>query len=73
METSTGGAYINKVHEEQGIFIRWTVLLEQNLEAFSLDGLYIHNNNNNIAFFSQANWGRLEMKPERNKFRVQAQ
>ena len=43
METSTGEAYINKVHEEQGIFIRWTVLLEQNLEAFSLDGLYIWN------------------------------
>jgi len=21
-------------------------------------------NNNNIAFFSQASWGRLEMKPE---------
>ena len=31
-----------------------------------------HNNNNNIAFFSQASWGRLEMKPERNKFKVQA-
>ena len=28
--------------------------------------------NNNIAFFSQASWGRLEMKPERNKFKVQA-
>ena len=32
----------------------------------------LHNNNNNIAFFSQASWGRLEMKPERNKFKVQA-
>jgi len=32
----------------------------------------INNNNNNIAFFSQASWGRLEMKPERNKFKVQA-
>ena len=31
-----------------------------------------NNNNNNIAFFSQASWGRLEMKPERNKFKVQA-
>jgi len=31
-----------------------------------------YNNNNNIAFFSQASWGRLEMKPERNKFKVQA-
>ena len=30
------------------------------------------NNNNNIAFFPQASWGRLEMKPERNKFKVQA-
>ena len=29
-----------------------------------------NNNNNNIAFFSQASWGRLEMKPERNKFKV---
>ena len=26
-----------------------------------------NNNNNNIAFFSQASWGRLEMKPERNR------
>jgi len=33
---------------------------------------YGNNNNNNIAFFSQASWGRLEMKPERNKFKVQA-
>ena len=24
------------------------------------------------SLFSQASWGRLEMKPERNKFRVQA-
>jgi len=24
------------------------------------------------VFFSQASWGRLEMKPERNKFKVQA-
>ena len=31
-----------------------------------------NNNNNNIAFFSQASWGRLEIKPERNKFKVQA-
>ena len=31
-----------------------------------------NNNNNNIAFFSQTSWGRLEMKPERNKFKVQA-
>ena len=31
-----------------------------------------NNNNNNIAFFSQTNWDRLEMKPERNKFKVQA-
>ena len=31
-----------------------------------------YNNNNNIAFFSQASWGRLEMKPERNKFKIQA-
>jgi len=31
-----------------------------------------NNNNNNIAFFPQASWGRLEMKPERNKFKVQA-
>ena len=23
-------------------------------------------------FFPQASWGRLEMKPERNKFKVQA-
>ena len=30
-----------------------------------------NNNNNNIAFFSQASWGSLEMKPERNKFKVQ--
>ena len=30
------------------------------------------NNNNNIAFFSQASWGRLVMKPERNKFKDQA-
>jgi len=29
-------------------------------------------NNNNIAFFSQESWGRLEMKPEKNKFKVQA-
>jgi len=29
-----------------------------------------NNNNNNIAFFSQASWGRLEMKPERNKFKI---
>jgi len=25
-----------------------------------------NNNNNNIALFPQASWGRLEMKPERN-------
>jgi len=25
------------------------------------------------SLFSQASWGRLEMKPERNKFKVQAQ
>ena len=25
------------------------------------------NNNNNIAFLSQASWGRLEMKPTRHK------
>ena len=24
------------------------------------------------SFFSQASWGRLEMKPERNKFKVHA-
>ena len=24
------------------------------------------------SFFSQASWDRLEMKPERNKFKVQA-
>jgi len=24
------------------------------------------------SFFSQASWGRLEMKPERNKFKIQA-
>ena len=24
------------------------------------------------SLFSQASWGRLEMKPERNKFKVQA-
>ena len=35
-------------------------------------GYSLHNNNNNIAFFSQASWSRLEMKPERNKFKVQA-
>ena len=29
-------------------------------------------NNNNIVFFSQSSWGRLEMKPERNKFKIQA-
>jgi len=31
-----------------------------------------NNNNNNNSLFSQASWGRLEMKPERNKFKVQA-
>jgi len=30
----------------------------------------ICNNNNNIAFFPQASWGRLEMKPERNKLQM---
>ena len=30
------------------------------------------NSNNNNSLFSQASWGRLEMKPEKNKFKVQA-
>ena len=31
-----------------------------------------NNNNNNIAFFPKQVGVRLEMKPERNKFKVQA-
>ena len=30
------------------------------------------NNKQQHSLFSQASWGRLEMKPERNKFKVQA-
>jgi hypothetical protein len=29
----------------------------------------INNNNNNQAFYSQASWGRLEMKPHERKRR----
>jgi hypothetical protein len=29
----------------------------------------IHDNNNNQAFYSQASWGRLEMKPHEPKNR----
>ena len=29
--------------------------------------IHVHGVCNNIAFFSQASWGRLEMKPKRNK------
>jgi len=31
-----------------------------------------NNNKQQHSLFSQASWGRLEMKPERNKFKVQA-
>jgi hypothetical protein len=28
---------------------------------------FLYNNNNNQAFYSQASWGRLEMKPHESK------
>jgi hypothetical protein len=31
-----------------------------------------NNNNNNQAFYSQANWGRLEMKPHKNRYKTRA-
>jgi hypothetical protein len=33
----------------------------------TLSFLYNNNNNNNQAFYSQASWGRLEMKPHEQK------
>jgi hypothetical protein len=33
--------------------------------------LFFHNNNNNQAFYSQASWDRLEMKPHEPKKQVQ--
>jgi hypothetical protein len=35
---------------------------------------YLHNNNNNQAFYFQASWGRLEMKPheKKNKYKTRA-
>jgi len=48
------------------------VIRKKKASATKLLAYNNNNNNNNIAFFSQASWGRLEMKPERNKFKVQA-
>jgi hypothetical protein len=34
-----------------------------------------YNNNNNQAFYSQASWGRLEMKPheqKKNRYKIRA-
>jgi hypothetical protein len=33
---------------------------------------HLYHNNNNQAFYSQASWGRLEMKPHEQKKRVQS-
>jgi len=33
---------------------------------------YLQQQQQQHSLFSQASWGRLEMKPERNKFKVQA-
>jgi hypothetical protein len=33
--------------------------------------ILFYNNNNNQAFYSQASWGRLEMKPQELKKQVQ--
>jgi hypothetical protein len=30
----------------------------------------LYNNNNNQAFYSQASWGRLEMKPHKNRYKT---
>jgi len=50
----------------------WTWVCRHQTELDAQLALADQYNNNNIAFFSQASWGRLEMKPERNKFKVQA-
>jgi hypothetical protein len=44
-------------------------LLQVFRKCFILDDSY--NNNNNQAFYSQASWGRLEMKPHESKKQVQ--
>jgi hypothetical protein len=36
-------------------------------EAQEITPLFAYNNNNNQAFYSQASWGRLEMKPHKQK------
>jgi len=36
------------------------------------NGIGIQQQQQQHSLFSQASWGRLEMKPERNKFKVQA-
>jgi len=47
--------------------VRWqNKKIEKNLTLYDKQQQQQH------SFFSQASWGRLEMKPERNKFKVQA-
>ena len=40
------------------------------MEALEFTGIL--SNQQQYSLFSQVNWGRLEMKPERNKFKVHA-
>jgi hypothetical protein len=41
------------------------------IEATPVKQYNNNNNNNNQAFYSQASWGRLEMKPHEQKKQVQ--
>ena len=42
------------------------------IEISREDKVQIQQQQQQHSLFSQASWGRLEMKPERNKFKVQA-
>ena len=55
--------------------LAWSVLLQRLAKPSTSCGTQIQQQQQQQqqhSLFSQANWGRLEMKPERNKFKVQA-
>jgi len=69
-----------KVRRKGTLLAYWTMILGSSTKLLVVkSGTCIHESypqqqqqQQQHSLFSQASWGRLEMKPERNKFKVQA-
>jgi hypothetical protein len=71
-----GGSTICALQSETGASIKILepiVDTDEHIVAISAREVCLYNNNNNNqTFYSQASWGRLQMKPHKNRYKTRA-